>query len=94
MSTELGRSTSPTTGAAVFLTRACGTGDYSEATAKAIDDEVKRIISNQYRVALDILKDNREALEKGAKILLEKEKMEGDEIARLLDAKGPAQARP
>jgi cell division protease FtsH len=69
-------------------------GDYSEATAKAIDDEVKRIISNQYRVALDILKDNREALEKGAKILLEKEKMEGDEIARLLDAKGPAQARP
>jgi len=59
-------------------------GDYSEATAQAIDEEVKRIISSQYRVSLDILSSHKDVLEKGAGILLEREKIDGEEIRALM----------
>jgi len=58
--------------------------DYSEATAQAIDQEVARIIAQQYQVALDILKDKRSVLEKGAQVLLDKEKIDHDEIQALM----------
>ncbi|MEW5910898.1 MAG: AAA family ATPase, partial [Thermodesulfobacteriota bacterium] len=57
-----------------------GTAEYSEATAELIDGEVKEIIRTQYEKALDILKDKRGILDKGAALLLEKEKIEADEI--------------
>jgi cell division protease FtsH len=37
-------------------------GQYSDETAKTIDEEVRRIIENQYEVALTILKANRDLL--------------------------------
>jgi len=58
--------------------------DYSEATAQAIDQEVSGIISQQYQVALAILKDKRSVLERGAQVLLEKEKIDQDEIQALM----------
>ena len=58
--------------------------DYSEATAQAIDQEVARIIAQQYQVALAILKDKKSVLEKGAQVLLEKEKIDHDEIQGLM----------
>ncbi|HPI92822.1 MAG TPA: ATP-dependent zinc metalloprotease FtsH [Deltaproteobacteria bacterium] len=61
-------------------------GDYSEATAEAIDSEVKEIISAQYKVALDILGARKDVLAEGARILLEKEKIDGEEIRALLQA--------
>ncbi|MBW2000682.1 MAG: ATP-dependent zinc metalloprotease FtsH [Deltaproteobacteria bacterium] len=62
-----------------------GKGEYSEATAQLIDTEVQEILKEQYQRALAILKAKREVLDKGAKLLLEKEKVEGDEIKALLE---------
>ena len=59
--------------------------DYSEATAQSIDQEVARIIAQQYQVALAILKDKRSVLERGARVLLEKEKIDHDEIRGLME---------
>jgi cell division protease FtsH len=61
-------------------------GDYSELTAQAIDSEIRQIITDQYQVALDILTKKRDALERGAQLLLEKEKIDKDEIAGLMQA--------
>ena len=60
-----------------------GPAEYSEATAEMIDGEVKEIIQQQYRVALDILNSQRSLLEKGAKLLLETETITGDELIAL-----------
>ncbi len=59
------------------------TPDYSNATAQAIDEEIGTIIANQYARALEILKGKRAILEKGARLLLEKEKLEGPELKAL-----------
>jgi len=61
-------------------------GEYSEETAQMIDREILGIIDLQYRAALAILNNKREALEKGAQILLEKETIEGEEIKALFAA--------
>jgi cell division protease FtsH len=61
-------------------------GDYSNATAEAIDEEVKKIISTEYAKALDILKSKKDILQKGAELLLEKEKIEGAEIKALMES--------
>ncbi|MCR9138623.1 MAG: ATP-dependent zinc metalloprotease FtsH [Alphaproteobacteria bacterium] len=47
--------------------------DYSEATAREVDLAVRSLISNAYERALDILTHQRETLESGANMLLEKE---------------------
>ena len=59
-------------------------GDYSPATAEAIDREVREIIGREYRRARDILADKRAVLLKGAQRLLEQEKIDGEEIRVLL----------
>ncbi len=65
----------------VFLGRDFGhTRDYSEHTADIIDEEVKKIIDNAYERALTILNDNVEKLHIVAGILLEKEKIDGEEF--------------
>ncbi|MBW1786818.1 MAG: ATP-dependent zinc metalloprotease FtsH [Deltaproteobacteria bacterium] len=61
-----------------------GRGEYSETTAELIDEEVRAIISDQYDKALGILKEKRDILEKGAVVLLEKEKIDGEEIKALM----------
>ena len=62
-----------------------GAVEYSEATAEIIDNEVREIISEQYLKALEILRENKEVHKKGAKLLLEKEKIEGEELKALMD---------
>jgi cell division protease FtsH len=61
-----------------------GASEYSEATAKLIDEEVRNIIDQQYKKAQDILSQSQQVLEKGAKILLENEKIEGEELQALM----------
>ena len=61
-----------------------GAVEYSEATAELIDSEVREIINNQYSRTMEILKERREILDNGAKILLEKEKIEGTELKALM----------
>jgi cell division protease FtsH len=62
-----------------------GAAEYSEATAELIDSEVREIVNQQYTKALEILRQKREFLNKGAALLLEKEKIEGTEIKALMD---------
>jgi cell division protease FtsH len=61
-----------------------GGGEYSEATAEMIDKEIKELISVQYKRALDILREMKDVMDKGAKVLLEKEKIDGDELKALV----------
>ena len=65
----------------VFLGRDFGhEKGYSEETAAIIDEEVKRIIDTAYNDALTILKDHIDKLHSVAKVLLEKEKITGEEF--------------
>ena len=57
--------------------------EYSEETAGIIDEEVKRIIDTGYRMATEILKANVDKLHKVAGVLLEKEKIDGDEFEEI-----------
>ena len=63
------------------------TGDYSNATAEAIDEEIKTIISTEYAKALEILNGKKDILQKGAELLLEKEKIEGSELKTLMEGR-------
>lgn len=56
------------------------TREYSEQTAEGIDEEITRIIEEAYQATRSILKDQRENLERLARILLERESIEGDEL--------------
>jgi len=60
------------------------TAEYSEATAELIDDEVREIISTQYARALEILRGKKKFLEKTARVLLEKEKIDGTDLKALM----------
>ena len=53
---------------------------YSEETAGIIDEEVKKIIDNAYAQARTILKENRDKLDAVAAVLIEKEKITGEEF--------------
>jgi cell division protease FtsH len=78
----------------VFLGKEIGHAkDYSENTAVAIDEEVKTLVMSGYNKARQILEDNIELLHGVAKLLLEKETIDGKEIDRLL-GKEPAEAEP
>lgn len=54
--------------------------DYSDFKAQEIDAEVSRIINEGYQKAIQILKDNHEALEKITQALLEYETIDGTEV--------------
>ena len=62
-----------------------GAAEYSEYTSKIIDDEVKEIIDLQYQRSIQILKEKKQILEKGAQLLLKNEKLDAVEIKALLD---------
>jgi len=66
-----------------------GAPEYSEATAELIDNEIGTIISEQYSKALEILKGKKNILVKGARLLLDKEKIEGEELKTLMDEISP-----
>jgi len=59
-------------------------GLHGEDTARLIDAEIKRILTDAHDKARDILTSNRDKLETVTRRLLEIEVMEGDELRRLL----------
>jgi cell division protease FtsH len=61
--------------------------DYSESTAILIDREIKRIITDGYELARKIVLENKDALERIAMALLEREVLEGQEITLLVEGK-------
>lgn len=57
--------------------------DFSEDTAIKIDQEVRRIISEQYERAKQILTDNKQAMEDLTQALLERETLDSVQIRRI-----------
>ncbi|NGZ60228.1 MAG: cell division protein FtsH, partial [Nitrospira sp. LK265] len=61
-------------------------GDYSEATAREIDCEVRRIIDEQYGRVRRLLEEKKTTLQQGAQLLLEREVITGAELKTILEA--------
>jgi len=69
----------------VFLGRDFSSSDrHSEDTAQRIDAEIRRIVTQQYNRAMEILTNHRKELEQIAESLLEYETLDGDDIDILL----------
>ncbi|WP_296012873.1 ATP-dependent zinc metalloprotease FtsH [uncultured Adlercreutzia sp.] len=72
----------------VFLGRDYGnTQDYSEETARRIDEEVAKIMKEAHDRAHKILSDHAEQMDLMASVLLERETVEGEACEALLDNK-------
>ena len=68
-----------------FLGRDYGQGQgYSDAVANEIDSEIRSLVDEGYNRCMQILKDNIDKLHIVAKILMEKEKISGDEFAKIM----------
>ena len=75
----------------VFIGRDIGhTRNYSENTADQIDAEVKEILNFSYSEAKRLIKENINVLHASAKLLMEKEKITGDEFRELFKLNKPA----
>lgn len=70
----------------VFMGRDFGhTRDYSEEIAAAIDEEVQRIVNEQYDLAKALLEENRDMLDTISHKLLEMETLDEKEFVELMD---------
>jgi len=67
--------------------------DYSEATAISIDEEVKRIVTEGYERATNLLKKNIDYLYRLTEELLVKESLEGTEVEEIIKGAKPEPAR-
>ena len=65
------------------------TRSYSEDVAKAIDEEIRRIIGECHDQAKKIILEHEDVLHKCAKLLLEKEKVHRDEFEALFTTENP-----
>ena len=65
------------------------TRSYSEDVAKAIDEEIRRIIGECHDQAKKIILEHEDVLHKCAKLLLEKEKVHRDEFEALFTTEDP-----
>ena len=88
MSEKLGPIQFGGSGNEVFIGRDWGQErNYGENVATTIDQEVNRIVTDAYQEAKRLLKENMEMLHATAKLLVEKEKVTGDEFRTLFDQK-------
>jgi cell division protease FtsH len=63
-------------------------GDYAEDTARQIDAEVRRLVSDAHARATALLAARRETLDRVARRLLEKEVVEGEELRTMMGEMG------
>lgn len=68
----------------IMLERMVHERQYSDETAKVIDDEVESLISEAARRAREVIKANKDKLEKLKNLLLEKETVEATEVVETL----------
>jgi len=74
----------------VFLGRDVMTHkNMSNAVAEIVDKEIRRIVDEQYTRARNLIKENRDKVEKMAKALLEWETLESDQIDDIMAGKEP-----
>jgi len=72
----------------VFIGRDMGSHlNYSEETAKIIDEEIERIVNEQHDKAVGILNDNMQILHNMARLLVERETIYTEEIEMLMQGK-------
>jgi cell division protease FtsH len=70
----------------IFLGRDIGrSSDFSEQTQSEADAEIKRIVNEQYLLAKKVVAENKDALERFARALLELETLTGVEIDMVFD---------
>ena len=71
----------------VFLGRDYGRQqDYSDEVASSIDEEVKTLLSDAHMIAAKILKRFKKQMETMVKVLIEKETIDKDEVARIFSS--------
>jgi cell division protease FtsH len=63
--------------------------EYSEETAREVDEEIKKILKEAYDRAVDVLREHRDGLDRVAKDLLEKEEIPGKEVLALVGVAKP-----
>ncbi len=87
MSDKLGLPIYGAGGASPFVGRDYGMGgnDYSDEAAKMIDEEVRRILGEQYARAVDIIDSNKDKMQKLAERLMEIETMDREEFEALMN---------
>ncbi len=79
----------------IFLGREFATHkDYSEDTAKSIDQEISRIVTGCYNNAKQLLADNIAVLHRLAETLLEKEVLNTEELDLIIENMGSAEGIP
>ena len=61
--------------------------DYSEEMAKVVDDEIKKIVEDQYARAKKVLQENVDKLKSVAAKLLEKEVLDADHVREIIGLK-------
>ncbi len=68
--------------------------DFSEQTAKDIDEEIKKVVMDSYARARKLLEDSIEVLHKLANLLLEKEALDGAEVDAVISGVARGAAPP
>jgi cell division protease FtsH len=69
----------------IFLGREMATHkNYSEATAVEIDEEIRRIVDENYSRVIQLLNLNVDSLHRLSAELIEKENLSGDEVDRII----------
>ena len=73
----------------VFLGEQIAQGrDYSEQTAREIDEEVKAFLQEAASMARNVIENNREGIEHLVEALIKKEELAGEEVVRILKEVG------
>lgn len=79
----------------VFLGRSVTTHkNVSESTMFKVDQEIRRIIDEQYSVARKIIEDNSDKMHKMAQALLEWETIDADQIEDIMSGQDPRPPKP
>ena len=58
--------------------------EYSEEVASRIDDQVRQIIEHSHQLARQIVRDNREVIDRLVELLIEKETINGEEFRQIV----------
>jgi cell division protease FtsH len=95
MSESLGPMVYGETEGEVFLGRSVTTHkNMSEATMKSVDEEIRRIIDQQYALARKLIEENRDKIEAMATALLEWETIDSDQIGDIMEGRDPRPPKP
>jgi cell division protease FtsH len=79
----------------VFLGRSITTHkNVSEATMQKVDNEIRRIVDQQYTIARRLIEENRDKVEVMARALLEWETIDSDQIDDIMAGRPPRPPKP